>query len=96
MNTIQIWGEKLEKKVTKSKKENAKLRNNAIFRKSIENSVNKVDLKIVGFRRQCWKWSFRPTFKREKIRNGALPTEKEKCRMNLNKPINIRSIIGFK
>ena len=48
--------------VTKSKKQNAKLRNNVISRNSIENSMNKVDVKIVTTRKQYLKWLFRPTF----------------------------------
>ena len=62
---MQICKKKQQKKLTKSKN-NAKLRDNAIFCKSLENSVNKVDVKIAGFRKQYQNWSFRPTFKREK------------------------------
>ena len=56
---MQICKKKQKKKLTKSK-------NNAIFCKSLENSVNKVDVKIAGFRKQYQNWSFRPTFQREK------------------------------
>ena len=35
--------------------------------------MNKVDVKIVTTRKQYLKWSFRPTFKREKqFDNGAM------------------------
>ena len=77
-----------EKEDSKIKKQNAKLRNNAVFGKSIENSMNKVDVKIVTTRRQWLEWSFRPTFKREKqFRSGAIAVQKGKCRVNLNKLI---------
>ena len=55
-----------EKEGNKIKKQNSKLRNNSIFGKSIENPVNKVDVKIVTTRKQYLKWSSRPTFKRGK------------------------------
>ena len=52
--------------------------------------MNKVDVKIVTATRQCFNWLFRPTFKREKqFRNRAIAFEKEKYRINLNKPIYI-------
>ena len=39
---------------------------------------------------QYLTWSFKPTFKKEqKFRNGAIAIRKEKCRINLNKPIYI-------
>ena len=39
-------------------------------------------------------WSFKPTFKREKqFCNGAIATEKEKRRINLNKPIYVGTTI---
>ena len=61
-----------------------------IFGNSIENAMNKVDVKILTTRKQNLKWSFRATFKREKqYCNGAVAIEKEKCRINLNKPIYI-------
>ena len=47
-------------------KHKAKLRNNAIFAKSIENPMNKVYVKIVTARKQYLKGLFRPTCKREK------------------------------
>ena len=40
-------------------------------------------------RKQYLKWSFRPTFKGEKNRNGAIATENEKCGINLDKTIYI-------
>ena len=41
--------------------------------------MNKVDVKIVTTRKQNLKWSFKPTFKREKqFCNGAIAFEKEK------------------
>ena len=45
-------------------------------------------------RKQYLKWSFRQTLKREKqFRNGAIAIEKGKCRINLNKPIDIGTSI---
>ena len=41
-----------EKEVNKIKKQNGKLRNNAIFGKPIENAVNKFGGKIVTTRKQ--------------------------------------------
>ena len=49
-NAIEICKEKQKKKVIKKK--NAILRNNAISGKSIENLLNKVDVKIVTTRKQ--------------------------------------------
>ena len=40
-----------EKEGKKIKKQNAKLRNNAVFGKSIENPMNKVDLNIATIRK---------------------------------------------
>ena len=65
-----------EKEGNKIKKQNTKLRSIAIL---IENPMNKVNVKIVTTRKQYLKWSFRPTFKREKqFCNGtrAIKTEK--------------------
>ena len=44
-----------EKEGNKIKKQNAKLRNNATLGKSIENSMNKVDIKLVTTRKQYLK-----------------------------------------
>ena len=83
-----------EKECNKINKQNAKLRNNAIFCKSIENLMNKVDMEIFITRKQYLKWSFRPTFKREKqFCDETIAREKEKCRTNLNKPIYIETSI---
>ena len=52
--------------------------------------MNKVDVKIVTARKQYLKWSFKPTFPKEKqFSNGAITVGKEKCRIYLNKPIYI-------
>ena len=53
--------------------------------------MNKVDLKIVTTGKQFLKRSFRLTFKREKFCNRAIAIEKEKCSINLNKTIYIRT-----
>ena len=42
----------VEKEGSKIKKQNTKLRNNALFGKSIENPVKKVDVKIINTRKQ--------------------------------------------
>ena len=77
-----------EKEGEKIKNENVRLRNNAIFGKSIENPMKKFDITIVTTKKQYLKWSFRPPFKRKKrFRNGAIAIRKEKCRINLNKLI---------
>ena len=47
-----------ENEGNKIKKQNAKLRSNAIFGRSIENPINKVDVKIVTIRKQYLRWSF--------------------------------------
>ena len=76
-----MWKE-AEKETNKIKKQNSKLRNSAIFGKSIENPMNKIGLNIMTTRKQCSKWSFRPSFKRERqFRNGAMAIEKEKYRI---------------
>ena len=80
-----------EKESNKIKMQNAKLRNNAIIGKSFENPMNKADIKIVKKNsKQHLKWSFRSTFKGEKLfHNGAIAIKEGKCRINLNKPIYI-------
>ena len=42
----------VEKEGSKIKTQNTKLRNNALFGKSIENPVKKVDVKIINTRKQ--------------------------------------------
>ena len=67
-NTELRRGAKKER--NKIKKQNAKLRNNAIFSKSIENIMNKVDVRIVTTRKQYFalfklgepNWSPYPVF----------------------------------
>ena len=78
------YKKKRKKEGNKIKELNAKLRNNAIFSKSIENPIKNVDVKIVTTRRQYLKWSSRRIFKIEKqFRNEVVATVKEKCRINL-------------
>ena len=86
-----MWRE-AEKEGNKIKKQNAKLKINAIFGKSIENPVNNVDVKILTTIEQYLKWSFIWTFKREKKTcHGVMAIKKEKCRINLNKQIYLSS-----
>ena len=52
--------------------------------------MEKVDVKIINIGKQYLKWSFRPTFKREKqFCKGAIAIERRKCLINLIKPIYI-------
>ena len=44
-----------DKECNKIKKQNAKLRNNAVCGKSIENAINQVDVKVVATRKQYLK-----------------------------------------
>lgn len=68
----------------KIKNQKTRLRNNDIFGKSIENSMIKVDIKIVTTKKQYLKWSYKLTFKKEKrFRNTAIATEKETYRINV-------------
>ena len=55
-----------EEENNKIKTQNAELRNNAIFDKLIETSMNKIYVKFVTSRKKCLTCSIRPTFKREK------------------------------
>ena len=49
--------------------------------------MNKVDVKLVTIRNEHLKWSFRSTFKGEKqFHYGTIAIEKEKYRINLDKP----------
>ena len=49
--------------------------------------MKKTDVEIINTRKQYLKWSFRPTFKREKqFRNGAIAIEKRNSLINLIKP----------
>lgn len=56
---------KVGKEANKIKKQAAKLRNNSIFGKTIENSMSKLDVKSVTNRRNYLKRSFTPCFRRE-------------------------------
>ena len=59
-----------------------------------KNLINKIDVKIMTTRKHCSKWSIRSIFKIEKqFRDGAKAIKKEKCRINLNKPIYIGTSI---
>ena len=54
--------------------------------------MKRIDVKIVTTRKQYLKWLFRVILKREKqCRNGAIAMKKEKCQINLNKPIYNRT-----
>ena len=56
--------------------------------------MKKIDVKIINTRKQFSKWSFRPTFKREKqFRNRAIATEKRNSLISLIKPTDIRETI---
>ena len=55
-----------ENESNKIKKQNAMLKNNAIFVKLIEILMNKVHAKIATTRKQYLNWAFRPTFKEKK------------------------------
>ena len=57
--------------------------------------MNKDDLKIVTTRKKLLKWSFRITFKRGKefCNRVVIGIEKEKYRINLDKPIYIGASI---
>ena len=52
-----------EKEGNKIKIEDAKLSDGAAFAQSLENLMNKVDVKIVTIRKQYLTWSCRPSFK---------------------------------
>ena len=76
-----------EKEGNKIKKTKCETKNDATFGKSIENPMNKASVTIVTTRKQYLLWPFRPAFKREKqFRDGAIAIEREKCRINFNKP----------
>ena len=65
-----------ENEGSRIKNENAKLRNNSIFGKSVEHPTNKVDVKVVTTKKQYLKSSFIATYNREKLFcNG--PVEKK-------------------
>ena len=64
--TLYKFAKRSREKVRKIKKQNHKLISNAVFAKSIENPMSKVDVKVVTTREQYLKWSFRPTYKRGK------------------------------
>ena len=88
MNCVIIKGNtnfqrEAEKERNKTKKQNAELRNYAIFGKFKENPVNKVDIKIRTTRKQYLQWLFQPSFKRDKqFRNGATAIKKEEFQPN--------------
>ena len=80
----------------KIKNQKTRLRNNDIFGKSIENSMIKVDIKIVTTKKQYLQWLFRQTFKREKqLCNGVkIAIEKENYELDFNKSIHIGTSIS--
>ena len=88
MNCVIIKGNtnfqrEAEKECNKTKKQNAELRNYAIFGKFKENPVNKVDVKIGTTSKQYLQWLFQPSFKRDKkFRNGATAIKKEEFQPN--------------
>ena len=63
-----------------------------MFSKSIENPINKFDVKIITNRKNYLKWLFRLTFGRKKQRLcGLLNMEKDECRKKFNKLIDFRA-----
>ena len=86
----------VEKEGNKIKKENAKLRNNAIFGTLIENALNIFDVKIVTNRKNYFKvTSFRTSIRRKKqFDNGLIVIEKDQCKIQLNKPTLIGARIS--
>lgn len=63
-----------------------------MFSKSIENPINKFDVKIITNRKNYLKWLFRLTFRRKKQRlRGLLNMEKDKCRKKFNKLTDFRA-----
>ena len=69
------------KRRQQNQKENAKLRNNVIFGKSIENPMKKLDVTIVTNRKNYINWSFRETIRREKQLDNGLKDRKIKMQI---------------
>ena len=77
----ELW--KHTKNATKSKHQNAKSTNNAIFSESTENSMNKVTVKIVTNRKNHLNW---PLDQPLKEKSNLIMIEKDKSGIKLNKP----------
>ena len=69
------------KRRQQNQKENAKLRNNVIFGKSIENPMKKLDVTIVTNRINYINRSFRETVRREKQLDNGLNDRKIKMQI---------------
>lgn len=83
------WNTKLpkkqEKKATKSK--NKMPHYETMLKNGKKIQWKRFDIKIVDDRKNYSKWSYRPTFRTEKqLPNGLILIQKDKCRIELNKP----------
>ena len=72
-----------------------KLMNNAIYRKTIENFRNRVNVRLVNNEKDYWlKWTSQPNYMLHKIfDNNLVTTRKSKVAVKLNKPAYIGMFI---
>ena len=63
-HNAELW--KQAEEGNKIKKQNARLRNNTMFDKSIENPMNPFDAKVVSHYRKWLKSLYKPTLRKEK------------------------------
>ena len=71
-----------------------KFMNNAVYRKTVENLRNRIDVKLVRNKRECLKWTSKPSYMLHKIfDNDLVAIRKNKVILTLNKPAYIEICI---
>ena len=87
LNSTQKKGIEAEKNGDKNRKALYKLMNNAIYRKTIENLRNRIDVKLVSNKKDYLKWTSKPSYmSREIFDNDLVAIRKNNVTLMLNKP----------
>ena len=61
--------------------------NNAVYRKTIENLINRIDLKLASNKKDYLKWKTKPSYMSHKIfDNDLVAIRKNKVTLTFNKP----------
>ena len=67
-----------------------KLMNSAIYRNTMDNLRNRINVKLVNNEKYCLKWTSKPSFMLHKISdNNLIAIRKSKLALKLNKPLYI-------
>ena len=76
-----------EKNGDKDGKALQKLMNNAVYGKTMENLINRIDAKLVSNKKDCLRWTSKPSYMPHKIfDNDLVAIRKNKVTLTLNKP----------